>query len=49
MQQEVRITLRLPSEIHDKLKEAMKDSRRSMNSEIIVQLERGLSAKEGNK
>lgn len=47
MQQEVRVTLRLPIEVHEKLKEAIKNSRRSLNSEIVVQIERGLSSKAG--
>jgi predicted HicB family RNase H-like nuclease len=45
MEQETRITLRLPAALHEQLKEAIKTSRRSLNSEILVQIERGLASK----
>ena len=47
MEQEIRITLRLPAGVHDRLKELIKTSRRSLNSEIVVQIERGLASKKG--
>ncbi len=42
MDQEVRITLRLPSDIHARLTTQARAARRSLNSEIVHRLEAGL-------
>jgi predicted HicB family RNase H-like nuclease len=42
MEHEVRLTLRLPSEIHSRLSAEAKNSRRSLNAEIVHRLESGL-------
>ncbi|MER7819051.1 Arc family DNA-binding protein [Streptomyces sp. NPDC096153] len=39
MDHEVRITLRLPADLHERLASQAKSARRSLNSEILHQLE----------
>jgi predicted HicB family RNase H-like nuclease len=39
---EVRITLRLPAPLHERLKAAAARERRSLNAQIAVYVERGL-------
>ncbi|MEV0966719.1 Arc family DNA-binding protein [Streptomyces sp. NPDC049910] len=41
MDQEVRITLRLPADLHEWLASQAKSARRSLNSEILHRLEVG--------
>lgn len=38
----VRLTLRLPREVHEALTEAADNSRRSLNAEIVIRLERSV-------
>ncbi|WP_091040516.1 Arc family DNA-binding protein [Glycomyces harbinensis] len=42
MDREVRITLRMPAEIHSRLSGEAKTSRRSLNAEIVYRLENSL-------
>ncbi|MBW5484214.1 Arc family DNA-binding protein [Streptomyces bambusae] len=44
MDDEVRITLRLPSDLHAWLASEAKSARRSLNSEILLRLEAGQPA-----
>lgn len=44
--EEVRITLRLPASLRDRLTEAASDSGRSMNGEIVSRLEDSLDGEE---
>ncbi|WP_308039153.1 Arc family DNA-binding protein [Streptomyces sp. PSKA30] len=44
MNHEVRITLRLPSDIHARLTAQARAARRSLNSEILHRIEVGLAA-----
>ncbi len=50
---EVRLTLRLPTELHVKLKERCEKTRRKLNSEIVILIERFVDSEEvsipGNK
>lgn len=41
----VHINLRLPEELHERLKRQAERDRRSLNAEILVLLERALEAK----
>ncbi|MFJ8850796.1 Arc family DNA-binding protein [Streptomyces sp. NPDC102437] len=41
MDHEVRVTLRLPADLHARLVEEAKSARRSLNSEIVHRLESG--------
>jgi hypothetical protein len=49
MKDETRITLRLPSKLHDALKRTIKDSRRSLNSEIVFLLEKSLKSQKDKR
>ena len=43
---EVRFTLRLPTELHVKLKERCEKTRRKLNSEIVILIERFVDSEE---
>lgn len=50
MDETTRITLRLPSDLHEWLAAEAKSARRSLNSEIVYRLERErIAATEGRK
>lgn len=49
MEEEARITLRLPARLHEQLKDAIKTSRRSLNSEIVFLLEYAIRLEETKK
>ncbi|MFF4227369.1 Arc family DNA-binding protein [Streptomyces abikoensis] len=44
MSDEVRMTLRLPEDLRDRLRDHAKSERRSLNSELVYMLEVGLRA-----
>ncbi|GAA2140054.1 Arc family DNA-binding protein [Streptomyces synnematoformans] len=44
MDEEKRVTLRLPAELHEALKSAAEKDRRSINAEIVYLLERSLES-----
>ncbi|MFJ2241481.1 Arc family DNA-binding protein [Streptomyces sp. NPDC087859] len=48
MDQEVRITLRLPADLHAWLVREAKSAHRSLNSEVVYRLENGRPAAEAN-
>lgn len=47
MDEEKRITLRLPADLHEWLAAQAKSARRSLNSEIVYRLEVGRTTAEG--